>query len=177
MQYNIKKLEENITDIIAESQLKLGYTDNALSLYYTPQSMALIVGGENDIGKITAAVNGYVTDYLGRLECIFEDDRYVVTIPAEGVEYVHNNVQPSDFLKEFIGAVNDGCSMEKAIDIFRKHSQSAVIEKAEDDEFDVLAYFSDEKPDKFLYCLADDLGGITYHRFTRQDYESIFHAE
>ena len=27
MQYNIKKLEENITDIIAESQLKLGYTD------------------------------------------------------------------------------------------------------------------------------------------------------
>lgn len=37
-----------------------------------------------------------------------------------------------------------------------------------------LAYFPDGKPDGCRYCLQDDLGGITYHRFTKLDYDALY---
>ena len=70
--------------------------------------------------------------------------------------------------------LKEGCTMEKAKAIFKKYSDNAVLEDMDDDEFDVLAYFPDGEPDAYKYCLANDLGGITYHRFTQQDYENIF---
>ena len=33
-----------------------------------------------------------------------------------------------------------------------------------------LIYFEDGEPDEFYYCLDDDDFGVTYHRFTKEDY-------
>ena len=43
----------------------------------------------------------------------------------------------------------------------------------QNEEFDWLVYFEDGKPDAFFYCLKDDMGHVTYHRFTREDYEAF----
>ncbi len=67
-----------------------------------------------------------------------------------------------------------GCSLERAAEIFRKYNDKAVITAAPDDEFDLLAYFPDGEPDGCRYCLQDDLGGITYHRFTKLDYDALY---
>ena len=87
---------------------------------------------------------------------------------------IHEKVEASPFLVEFIGAVKEGCSLERAAEIFRKYNDTAVIPAAPDDEFDLLAYFPDGEPDGCRYCLQDDLGGITYHRFTKLDYDALY---
>lgn len=40
------KLEQNITDTIKESQIKLGFTPNAVTLFYPLDSLNAITGGE-----------------------------------------------------------------------------------------------------------------------------------
>ena len=87
---------------------------------------------------------------------------------------IHEKGEASPFLVEFIGAVKEGCSLERAAEIFRKYNKNAVTTAAPDDEFDLLAYFPDGEPDGCRYCLQDDLGGITYHRFTKLDYDALY---
>ena len=136
------KLEQNITDTIKESQIKLGFTPNAVTLFYPLDSLNAITGGE-----LTA---------------------------EEMIKAIDEKVEASPFLVEFIGAVKEGCSLERAAEIFRKYNKNAVITAAPDDEFDLLAYFPDGEPDGCRYCLQDDLGGITYHRFTKLDYDALY---
>ena len=40
-------------------------------------------------------------------------------------------------------------------------------------EFDYLLEFEDGKPDAFVYCITDEGCHLTYHRFTREDYEAF----
>lgn len=99
-----------------------------------------------------------------------QDSCYGIRGEREGYP---RKVEASPFLVEFIGAVKKGCSLERAAEIFRKYNKNAVI-TAPDDEFDLLAYFPDGEPDGCRYCLQDDLGGITYHRFTKLDYDALY---
>ncbi|MBD5159206.1 MAG: DUF3877 family protein [Ruminococcus sp.] len=53
-----------------------------------------------------------------------------------------------------------------------------MIEEKNNDEFNYLVYFVDGIPDEYLYCLTveEEIDGhlhITYHRFTREDYEEL----
>lgn len=171
---DISPLEKNIIEVIKESQIKLGYTPNDVTLYYPPQSIALMTGTDASQEDFVSAINDYEGEVLKKLSGKVSEDKIGVTVPAESVLAIHNNVKASDFLVEFINAVKKGCSMEKAKEIFLKHNKAAVLKEIEDDEFDLLAYFPDGTPDAYKYCIADDLGGISYHRFTNADFEELF---
>ena len=41
------------------------------------------------------------------------------------------------------------------------------------EEFDLLLYFPDGKPDSYYYCLKQEGEHVLYHRFTREDYLSF----
>lgn len=171
---NLKALEKNIVDTIKESQLKLGFTPNPVTLFYPLESLNLLTDADLSMSEMTAAISAYASDILSGLSCNVFEDKIGVVVSAESVRAIHENTEASAFLTEFIAAVKEGCTMEKAKAIFKKYSGNAVLEDMDDDEFDVLAYFPDGEPDAYKYCLANDLGGITYHRFTQQDYENIF---
>lgn len=120
------------------------------------------------------AIDEYKSEILSCKASLAQDGRIAVTVSEESVRAIHEKVEASPFLVEFIGAVKEGCSLERAAEIFRKYNKNAVITAAPDDEFDLLAYFPDGKPDGCRYCLQDDLGGITYHRFTKLDYDALY---
>ena len=40
-------------------------------------------------------------------------------------------------------------------------------------EFDWLISFEDGQPDAYRYCIADEGCHLTYHRFTKEDYEAF----
>ena len=54
--------------------------------------------------------------------------------------------------------------MDQVVEVFRKYSDKVHAETADSDEFDMLVYFEDGEPDPFVYCLADEMGHVTYHR-------------
>ena len=53
------KLEQNITDTIKESQIKLGFTPNAVTLFYPLDSLNAITGGELTAEKMIKAYKAY----------------------------------------------------------------------------------------------------------------------
>ena len=48
-----------------------------------------------------------------------------------------------------------------------------VKERRMTEEFDLLLYFPDGKPDSYYYCLKQEGEHVLYHRFTREDYLSF----
>ena len=47
------------------------------------------------------------------------------------------------------------------------------VEALHNGEFDWLVYFEDGRPDAYCYCIADEGCHLTYHRFTKADYEAF----
>ena len=66
-----------------------------------------------------------------------------------------------------------GCTMEELLAQFHKHSDHVRVEELHNGEFDWLIEFEDGEPDEYRYCIADEGGHLTYHRFTREDYEAF----
>lgn len=58
------KLEQNITDTIKESQIKLGFTPNAVTLFYPLDSLNAITGGELTAEKMIKAIDEYKSEIL-----------------------------------------------------------------------------------------------------------------
>ena len=56
---------------------------------------------------------------------------------------------------------------------FRRHGEHVHVEALHNGEFDWLVYFEDGKPDAYCYCIADEGCHLTYHRFTKEDYEAF----
>ena len=65
-------------------------------------------------------------------------------------------------------------TVEQVIDLFREYSHKVCIRRMPaNEEFDYLVYFEDGEPDAFFYCLKAEHGHVTYHRFTKADFEAF----
>ncbi len=169
-----KALEKNIIDTIKESQIKIGYTYNAVGLYYPLDSLNNMLGTAYNVEEMTAALESFDSEKLGKLTVSYTEERFGIKVSADGVKYIHENVEASPFLTEFITAIAEHHStIEQIADIFRKYSDKVVFKEISDDEFDYLVYFEDGVPDDYRYCLRDEMGHIIYHRFTPKDYENF----
>ena len=73
---------------------------------------------------------------------------------------------PLSALNHMLGMDCDVTGMEDVVAVFRKYSDKVCVKEAGSDEFDMLVWFEDGKPDPFVYCLADEMGHVTYHRMT-----------
>lgn len=87
---------------------------------------------------------------------------------------MHEHTDPSGFLADFIAAIGrHGCTMDELLAIFHRHGEHVHVEALHNGEFDWLVYFEDGKPDAYCYCIADEGCHLTYHRFTKEDYEAF----
>jgi hypothetical protein len=172
-----QSLEQNITDVIAEQQIKLGYRSEVVRLYYPLSSLNHLLGLACDVLQMEQALRAfctYVQTRLGAVGVTHEDERFCFAIPPEGVDYIHRLGGNQQFLKELIATVGrHGVTMQEIEKIFQRYSACVHVERVHNGEFDWLLYFEDGVPDSYLYCFKDEGAHIIYHRFTADDYKDF----
>ena len=97
----IKKLIENIEDQIEEAQVKLGYADESVRLYYPLDSMNDILLSEftnnNDCIKSLLSNDEIINSELGTMEFNNHGRNIEVVISPVGVKYVYENKKVFEF--------------------------------------------------------------------------------
>ena len=173
-------LYQNLIDVILESQIKIGYTENSVRLYYPQETLCAMLGVEADISEMEALLAGLPREPLGTIGVSRKGSRWCLTVPAEGVRYVHEHVQDTGFLTDFIELLRShahGLGIEEILTVFRRYSDCVICREVQDDEFDYLVYFGDGKPDRYRYLISMEMGHASYHRFTPEDYAALGFAE
>ncbi len=174
---NFEKLMQNIMDVIAEEQIKLGYRSEVIYLYYPLKSLNSLLGTDSDIYGMNinlSEFSEYAREYIGKIGISNRKERFCIAIPPEGADYVHEHMGENDFLKSFINAVSKhGCTMEDIAGVFGQYSKNVTVKKIDDGEFDYLIYFTDGKPNDYMYCIKFEGSHVSYHRFTKDDYLSF----
>lgn len=172
-----KQLEENIIDMIKEEQIKLGYRSETIRLYYPLESLNKFLGEECDAEQMKERLTEFSEieqEKFGAVAVSGKGKRFCLTIPPQGVDYVHDHVEDSEFLIDFIRTIEKhDCSLEDVIKVFSKYSSGVHVEEMNHSEFDYLIYFEDGNPDNYRYCLTFEGCHATYHRFTVFDYEDF----
>ncbi|CUX45828.1 DUF3877 family protein [Clostridium sp. C105KSO13] len=174
---DFEALEKNLTDAIAESYIKLGYTKSSMGFYYPLESLNSLLGAELSVAEMEEALKdfcGFVKGRLGKVSCSHNHTRFCILIPAEGMEYVHETVKDTGFLRDFIEKIqHSDCGIENIKEVFSRYSAHVKCKELQNGEFDYLIYFEDGIPDTYRYCIKFEGGHITYHRFTQKDYEAL----
>lgn len=174
---NTDKLRQNIIDVIEEGQLKLGYREEAIRLYYPLDSLNRFLGTAHDAQGMTAALHAFAQDCapdFGEIEISRKGSRFCLTVPPQGAAYVHERINPEGFLAEFIAMIaRHGTKIGDVIALFERYSGCVHVEELHNGEFDYLLCFEDGRPDAFIYCITDEGCHLTYHRFTKEDYEAF----
>lgn len=177
MRENYKRLEQNITDVIKEEQIKLGYRSETVRLYYPLTSLnnfLMTDCNENEMNKELADFCKAVEESLGEIEVSNRGERFCLAVPPKGIDYIHDHMTNSEFIVDFIRMIEKhGCTVDDVFQTFYKYSEHVHIEKMNNGEFDYLIYFEDGEPDEFRYCIKDEGCHMIYHRFTAKDYEDF----
>lgn len=173
-------LEKHILDTMKEWQLKMGNFDTDIRLYYPETSLRRYMEVERDmdsdilIGKIEAYIVEKMS-YLGKVCISAQSDRYCVHISKEGCKYVENNVPMPEFLAGLLEELKVQ-KLDSMVAYFEKyaavHNTKLCKEKDEGDGGTIL-YFADENVEPYVYCIDQNEFGITYHRFTKEEYEEL----
>lgn len=174
---DFEKLEKNITDVVKEQQLKLGYMSEVVRLYYPLSSLNCLLNVGNDCEEMYKSLelfNIYVEDRWGKLEYSNNKDRFCIKLPSKAGDYIHEHIEEEDFLVAFIRLIaKHGCKIEDIISLFKNYSDEVHFEKVDNGEFDYLIYFENGSPDNYRYCLTDEGCHLIYHRYTAEDYEDF----
>ena len=171
------RLEKNLIDIIKEEQAKLGFRKEAIRLYYPLSSLNHFFEAEDSEAEMLARLSGFpasLTKKLGNVTVTAKKDRFCFHIPEDGSVYVHEHTDANEFIRSLVELLqHHGCTMDDIFSLFKDTSENVIFEEMNHGEFDWLVYFEDGKPDAYCYCIADEGCHLTYHRFTKEDYEAF----
>lgn len=170
-------LEKNLCDVIKEEEIKLGYRREVIRLYYPLSSLNNLLHCSCSIEEMTSALNqfsDYVSERLGKILISNRGERFCLACDEKAAEYVNTHTDSHGFLYDFIALVSShDASIEKITELFRKYSEHVHVEKSHLEDFDYVIYTDDLKPDDYIYCLKDEGCHITYHRFSRDDFDDL----
>lgn len=174
---NNEKLFANIVDVLEEGQLKLGYREETLRLYYPLASLCAMLGQEADAAGMQATLEEFAAwakPRLGDIEVTRKKDRFCLAIGPQGLAYVHAQTDENGFLARFLRCISaHGCTIGQLKALFAEYSNDVVCQSVHNGEFDYVLWFADGQPNDFRYCITDEGCHMTYHRFTRADYEAF----
>lgn len=174
----MNKLLKHITDSIVEQQLKLGYEKETVRLYYPFASLTHLVDSDC---QTTEELNDLLDQFceeaastLGKVTYSHKGDRYEISIPPQGSEYIHQTNHHHPFLADLISLVSSHqCTKESVISLFNKYSSNVCHKDFDGEDFDFVIYFTDHKIDDDYYCFKNEAGHLIYHRFSAQDYVEL----
>lgn len=178
---NFEKLENYMIDFIEEEQIKLGYQKEKIRLYYPLQSLNRILETELSQNEMLARMQEFAKQCeprLGKMQISCKSERFCFSLPEEATEYVHFHISANGFLQDLIALVRKhGTTLEQVESLFEKYcapsNKSYIKEKSSTEDFDYVFYFEDEKIDSYRYCFKKEGSHITYHRFSREDYQDF----
>lgn len=176
---NKQNLLQNIWDTIKEWQIKIGYQEESVSLYYPSSSIKHLLELPECITleEILEVLDDFFdenTDTLGKVKVTNQQDRICLQIPEKGTAYVHEQISASPFMVDFIKKITmPGCSLEEIKKVFLKYSANIVEKEGGHDGLGTILYFEDETIDPYVYCLEFDEFGVTYHRFGKTDFKEL----
>lgn len=177
-------LEKHIVDTLKEWQLKLGSVDQHIKLYYPVDSICdymewkKMPETEQEKNVLLHTVKKYLSEqapYLGNITLNYTDSRMGIEVPAEGCRYVADNVKLPEFLEGFLKILKQQ-DLEKIKVFFHEYAAErggTVVEEIDMEDMGTVLYFEQEEIDPYVYCIDQDVFGITYHRFARKDYEKL----
>ena len=176
--YNFLPLRKNITDVIKESQMKLGFSKNDALLNYPAESLNNLLGENlttDELSDVLEIFCDSVENDLGRIKISLKDGVFCFVIPEKGVSFINDNVPPEPFLSDFLKLLKSGkqVTISDILDVFHKYSNNVECIETDNDEFNYLVYFRDGVPDSYRYCIDIDFGFATYHRLTTSDFNSM----
>lgn len=170
-------LEQNIIDVIREEQIKLGYRSELVRLYYPLSSLNRFAGEECSEQEMRERLKDFCDQarpLLGEIGVTSKNGRFCLAIPPQGVDYVHEHMEGTEFIQDFIHTIErHGCTLEDILQQFHRYSDHVHVQKMDNGEFDYLIYFEDGVPDDFRYCITLEECHAIYHRFTPGDYEDF----
>lgn len=179
---NFEPLKKHIFDTVKEWQLKIGYRPEDMKLYYPDVSLKELLvledqAGEEELEKALTAFSLAMAPTLGAIQISHKGERYCLTIPPEGSAFVHEHVPDSPFLKDFIQTITTpGETLDGIRSCFHRHEDAMhPVEEADLTASGLghVFFFPSGEPDDYVYCIESDDFGLTYHRFTREDYEKL----
>ncbi len=171
-------LEKNICDTIHEGQVKLGYADEMVRIYYFLSSLNGLLGTNaksvEEMDGLLESFETFVAPRLGKVLVSHEGERYCFLVSREGVSYIYETYKENKFLKQLIAVLqNPTCTIEEIKTVFTEKSEDVIVEKTPEEEFDYVIYYKDTAIDEFYYCFSIGEMGAYYHRFTKYDYQSV----
>ncbi|WP_455714828.1 DUF3877 family protein [Anaerosporobacter sp.] len=171
-------LEKNVIDTIHEWQVKLGYTEEMIRIYYNRDSLEHLV--KLSLPTVVEAKEFLidwretVKDRLGKVHLSNKEERFCIGVPADGTKYVYEKKKESTFLTDLMKVLKEpSCTIEQILGVFKKQSPNVVCEKVTGEEFDYVIYYEDYALDSFRYCFSFGQMGAFYHRFSEYDYQTI----
>jgi len=171
---DFKKLKDNMMDVVMEEQIKLGYREETIHLYYPLLSLNRFLSSDFDIHQMNSVLKDFcifVLDEFGRVEVSNRGERFCFKLPPKVSRYVHDQINDNPFLFDFIQTIEKhNITIDDILQVFHKYSDCVHFERVTHGEFDYLIYFEDGKPDSFRYCITDEGVHFIYHRFTVEDY-------
>lgn len=153
-------LKKSMIDAIEEGQLKLGYRDETIRLYYPLESLCALTGKKLDAAQMMRELEAFFTKdeaELGKIEISRRGDRFCLAVGPKGAAWVHAHTNPNGFLAAFIAAIGrHGCTMDELLAVFNRYGDRVHVEELHNGEFDWLISFEDGQPDAYRYCIADE---------------------
>ncbi len=171
-----QRLIQIIIDQIKEAQLKLGYVQETVRLYFPVSSLNALLGTScadaYEMSALLAADDSLADTCIGKLQAAPCGDRIEISIPPSGGNYVYNKVRTPPFLQDMIRLFQEHhqLSLEEIKAVFAGYSQDYVCQKMpEGSDFDYVMYFTDPQIDEYYYCIKWEMGHTVYHRFIQED--------
>ena len=174
-------LERHVIDTLKEWQLKMGSFDTDIRLYYPKNSLCCYMETERDIDNtiLLQKIEEYIAavmPYLGTVLITVKNDRFCIHISKEGCSYVENNISMPEFLSgllEVLKAQNMD-SMSAYFEEYAATHNTRLYKETDEDDGGTIFYFADENVEPYVYCIDANEFGITYHRFTKKEYEELY---
>lgn len=177
-------LEKHLIDTMKEWQMKIGSLDFNIRLYYPKISLCryldLDASIENE--ELIRYLEQYLAEkanYLGNITVSAKRDRFCLMIGKEGCSYVEKYISQPEFLTKFLEVLKKQ-SMQNMIMFFEEYGKehgTTVCSEKEDDGVGTVLYFEDADVEPYVYCIDENEFGITYHRFTKEEYMDLSRGE
>ena len=183
MTMDFRRLENNLIDNIREAHLKLGYDERPMSFNYTLDSLCHLLGSDMSMDGMEKALESFSAasgEVSGGMTFRRIKNGFCLTVTASGTAYVKSITTGEEFIAKLVEKIRSHTSsLEEVVDVFRDFSGGVITETPDSSEFDLLVRFPEGSVDEYYYCLSaeQEIDGhthITYHRFIKEDYSSLF---
>ena len=168
----VEILEKNIQDQLIEAQIKLGFVNETMRLYYPLDSLnAMLESAIAEPEQLCALLR----EQLEQFSFSVHQGRIEVNVPAEYVSYVHDNCDVPEFLVALISLFQNHhhLDLSQVKEVFARFGAYICEKMPEGADFDYAIHFEDDSIDEYYYCIKLEMGHLIYHRFTKVDYEKI----